>query len=185
MVVARFLLAITVFGCLISSDMLHAISRVYDTRDSVLSNAFPEADIEKKTVKITPEMRREIETITKDRLFRRRFSFLVAKEGGKILGYASEVDEIGKTEPITFMVVLNRDGMVRSVNLLVYRETQGHEIANPQWRKQFEGKSLSDPLRLKKDIDSITGATMSSRAVTKGVKKVLAVFQVVRELLDE
>jgi Na+-transporting NADH:ubiquinone oxidoreductase subunit NqrC len=82
------------------------------------------------------------------------------------------------------MVVLDGAGAVKSVDLLVFRESQGYQVENPAWRKQFIGKTLKDPLRVKRDIRNISGATMSSRAVTKGVKKVLAVFQVVRTLLE-
>ncbi len=185
MFVIRFILVFIILSFSLDSNVLYAKVRAYTTKSEILESVFPDAEIEKKTIKITPEMRREIEVLIKDRFFRRRFSFYVAKSRGEILGYAAEVNEIGKTKPITFMVILDKEGIVKRVDILVFRETQGYEIENPRWRKQFVGKSLKDPLRLKRDIDNISGATLSSRAVTKGVKKVLAVFKVVRQIFEE
>jgi Na+-translocating ferredoxin:NAD+ oxidoreductase RnfG subunit len=165
-------------------DTSHGQVRTYATEFEVLELAFPGADIEEKTIKITPEMRKKIEGLVKGRFFKRRVSFYIAEKGGETLGYAAVTNEIGKTKNITFMVVLDNSGGVKSVDILVFRESQGYEIDNPRWREQFVGKTLKDPLRLKRDIRNISGATMSSRAVTKGVKKVLAVFQVVRPMLE-
>ena len=54
----------------------------------------------------------------------------------------------------------------------------GYEVRNPEWRKQFVGKTAADPLRLNADIRNISGATLSSRHVTDGVKRVLATYAV-------
>ena len=59
-----------------------------------------------------------------------------------------------------------------------YRETYGSEVRNPLWRKQFVGKTLKDPFVLDKDIVNISGATLSSRHITDGVKKLLAFYKV-------
>ncbi len=185
MFIIRFSLAFIVFVLLLASSTLNASVRTYATEHEILEMSFSGAEIKKKKVNITPEMRIDIEKFIKGKFFKRRVYFYVAKRGRQTQGYATVMNEIGKTEPITFMVILNREGVVKSVNILVFRETQGYEIENPMWRKQFIGKSLKDPLRLKKNIDNISGATLSSRAVTKGVKKVLAVFNVVKPFLEE
>jgi len=59
------------------------------------------------------------------------------------------------------------------VDVLVYREPYGGEVAYEAWRKQFRGKTTSDPLKVDKDIRSISGATISVNAVTAGVRTAL------------
>jgi hypothetical protein len=86
---------------------------------------------------------------------------------------------IGKHEFITYAVALTRDGAVRSVEILDYRETYGGEIRNANWRQQFVGKRFGSQLQLDKDIKNISGATLSSRHVTDGVRRLLATWQVV------
>lgn len=164
--------------------LTHAGVRTYASKDEILEVAFPGAEIWERTVEITPEVHKEIETLIKGRFFKKRVSFYIAGKGGERLGYAAVANEVGKTRNITFMVVLDREGAVKSVDIMAFRESQGYEIENPRWRRQFKGKTIKDPLRLKRDISSISGATMSARAVTKGVKRVLAVFQAVRPMLE-
>ena len=87
------------------------------------------------------------------------------------------VDEvIGKHEAIGFAVGLNADGSVKQVEILDYREAYGWEVRNEKWRRQFVGKTAANPVRLDKDIRNISGATLSSRHVTDGVRRLLATY---------
>lgn len=85
---------------------------------------------------------------------------------------------IGKHEFITYAVALTRDGAVRGLEILEYRETYGGEVRNVAWRRQFLGKSFGAPVRLGKDIKNISGATLSSRHITDGVRRLLATWAI-------
>ena len=88
------------------------------------------------------------------------------------------VDEVlGKHELITYAVALDRQGRVRGVEILDYRESHGGEIRDPRWRAQFAGKAARDPLALDRDIRNISGATLSCRHVTDGVKRILKLYE--------
>ncbi|HTM59993.1 MAG TPA: FMN-binding protein [Burkholderiales bacterium] len=88
------------------------------------------------------------------------------------------VDEVlGKHELITYAVGLDAQGRVRGIEILDYRESHGGEIRDPQWRLQFAGKTGRDPLQLDRDIRNISGATLSCRHVTDGVKRILAMYE--------
>ena len=91
------------------------------------------------------------------------------------------VDEVlGKHELITFALALDRQGRVVGIEILDYRESHGGEIRDPRWRAQFAGKSSRDPLQLDRDIRNISGATLSCRHITDGVKHLLEIYE--REL---
>lgn len=81
---------------------------------------------------------------------------------------------IGKHEFITYALALDPDGAVRGIEVMDYRETYGYEIRNAEWRRQFAGKRNGDALKLGGDIQNVTGATLSCRNVTNGVKRLLA-----------
>jgi Na+-translocating ferredoxin:NAD+ oxidoreductase RnfG subunit len=90
------------------------------------------------------------------------------------------VDEVvGKHEFITYAVGLNSDGSVKQIEVMDYRETYGGEIRNEKWRAQFVGKTSRSTLKLDSDIKNISGATLSCRHITDGVKRVLAFYEVV------
>jgi hypothetical protein len=80
---------------------------------------------------------------------------------------------IGKHEYITYAVGINPNGTVKQIEIMQYIESYGYEVRNASWRAQFVGKSASSPLELNNDITNIGGATLSSRHVTEGVKRVL------------
>jgi Na+-translocating ferredoxin:NAD+ oxidoreductase RnfG subunit len=85
---------------------------------------------------------------------------------------------IGKHEFIPFAVALDADGAVKSVEILEYREAYGGQVRNPAWRAQFQGKQYGAPLTLRKDIQNISGASLSSRHVTDGIKRILATYAI-------
>ena len=97
--------------------------------------------------------------------------------GGQLLGWYFVDQVIGKHEFITYAVALTPDGAVSGIEILDYRETYGGEIKNPQWRAQFKGKRDGAPLKLDVDIVNLSGATLSCRNVTLGVKRILATHE--------
>lgn len=90
---------------------------------------------------------------------------------------------VGKHEMITYAVGLNVDGSVKQLEILEYKETYGHEVRDVVWRKQFVGKTLAAPVKLNKDIVNITGATLSSKHLTDGVRRVLTVYDLLLKTL--
>lgn len=90
------------------------------------------------------------------------------------------VDEVvGKHEYIPFAVGLNENGVLKGIEVLEYREAYGSQIREPQCRQQFIGKTAGDPLQLEKPIRNISGATLSCKHITDGVRRLLATWQVV------
>ena len=90
------------------------------------------------------------------------------------------VDEvIGKHEFITYAIGLAARGAVAGLEILDYRETYGYEIRGEKWRAQFAGKTAAAPLKLNDDIKNISGATLSCRHITDGVKRLLATYALV------
>ena len=97
-----------------------------------------------------------------------------AKKDGATAGWLLVDQVIGKAEAITYALALDAHGAVTRLEVLEYRETHGGEIRLPAWRKQFVGKTAADPVRLDADIHNISGATLSCRHVTDGVRRLLS-----------
>ncbi len=76
------------------------------------------------------------------------------------------LDEIGKEQPVTAGIVINK-GKIERVKVLVFRESRGDEIRHPFFTKQFQQATLTDEQQLDRSIDGISGATLSVRALTK------------------
>jgi hypothetical protein len=99
--------------------------------------------------------------------------------GQRLLGWFIEDEVVGKHEFITWALALNADGTVRQLEILDYRESYGHEIRDAGWRAQFVGKAHGAPLKLDRDIKNISGATLSSRHIADGVRRLLSFHELV------
>jgi len=104
----------------------------------------------------------------------------IARRAEATLGYVVVDEVIGKFELITYAVGLNRDGSVRQVEVMDYRESHGYEIRLPAWRRQFEGRTAASPIRVGEDIANISGATLSCGHVTDGVRRIVARIDALR-----
>lgn len=90
------------------------------------------------------------------------------------------VDQVlGKHEFITYAVGIDGAGAVKDVEILQYNESYGDQIRNAAWRAQFMGKTYGAPLKFDSDIKNISGATLSCKHITEGVKRLLAAYALV------
>ena len=90
------------------------------------------------------------------------------------------VDEVvGKHEFITFALLLDAAGAVKDVEILDYREAFGGQVRGAAWRAQFTGKTSGSPVKLGQDIKNISGASLSSKHITDGVRRLLATYAIV------
>lgn len=104
----------------------------------------------------------------------------VLGEDNKPLGWFVVDYVIGKHMLIDYAVAINSEREVLDVEILSYRESYGGEIRSRNWLEQFKGKDHLDTLTLNKDITNIGGATLSSRHVTEGIKRILATLNVTK-----
>lgn len=76
------------------------------------------------------------------------------------------LDEIGKEMPISVGIAIN-NGAVERVKVLVYRESRGWEVKSPAFTAQLSGARLTDGQKLDRQIDGISGATLSVRTLSR------------------
>lgn len=96
-------------------------------------------------------------------------------------GYALEVKPVGFDSAITMMVGVDTEGKVLGISIVEHSETAGlgavaaaSTSAGESFRSQFVG--VSGSVSVSKDggeIDALTGATITSRAVCNGVSAAL------------
>jgi Na+-translocating ferredoxin:NAD+ oxidoreductase RnfG subunit len=162
------------------SSIREAYAKVLITAEGALKYIFPEAQETQKELRVLGDQERaaieETADITFDLELDKEFTFYTAKTDQAAIGYALEGQVRGKWGTIHYMVFFNTDKSIRDVVVLEYREKRGEPVAKEKFRKQFRGKTIQDPLRLKKDIRGVSGATISSTGMTDGIRKMVHVF---------
>ncbi len=150
---------------------------------AALDQIFPEKDsVESVKVVLTPEMIAAIssrsETAKLTATVGQEKVFTVAKKGADVIGVATQATEQGKWGLIQFLIAINpKTTKIEDVVVLSYEEKRGKPIARRTFLEQFIGKGLSDPLDVNNDIKGVTGATISSKAVTSAVKDALVIYE--------
>jgi FMN-binding domain len=146
----------------------------YLTVDQAQRAIFPGKSFTAASVKLTSLQRKAIEQASGVRVLRDEQQLWRVSGGGWFI-----VDEVvGKHEFITYGAGINADGSVKQIEIMDYRETYGGQIRDQKWRVQFVGKTSKSTLKLDSDIKNISGATLSCRHITDGVKRLLAFYEI-------
>jgi len=112
--------------------------------------------------------------------------WFTAMKDGKVIAYVAPGESKGYGGAIKMLVSVTPEGKVMDYKILQHNETPGlgDKAGEPKFSKQFAGKGPEDLEVVKvpneKNIQALTGATITSRAVTKGIKE--AVEEVVEYL---
>lgn len=157
---------------LTEEEMNHA--EVFMTEDDAVKIMLPKSQrVRKEVLRLSQDKKDVIEQRIGWKFPEESFELYIGETGDKIDGYAMIHNTIGKHKHMTYMVGVDAKGACSNVELLVFREAKGSEVGRKRFNVQYEGKTVSDPIRINKDIINISGATMSVRSISAGVKRVL------------
>lgn len=150
------------------------MAEVFMSEEEGVKTVLPKSErVRKDTIKLSPEKKAQIEERIGWKFPEDSFDVYIGETGSQIDGYALVQNTIGKHKPMTYMVGIDNKGRVSDIELLVFRESRGSEIRQKRFNSQYEGKTVLDPVRINKDIINISGATMSVRSMSAGIKRVL------------
>jgi len=158
----------------------HCIAAKYMSVEQARTLIFPLADeFVPKPIQLTPEQMQEIERLSGVPGRTAQQHVWQALSQGKMIGWFFIDQVVGKHELITYALGLNADGSVRQFQIIEYLEAYGYQVRELKWRDQFVGKTADSPLRVGTDIENISGATLSVRHITNGIKRLLFLCQTV------
>lgn len=149
---------------------------VYYSKDEAFELAFGSGvAVDSVPVFLTDEQVAEVERLARVKVDSKLFTFYVGKRGDRVLGYAAIDSHVVRTQQETLLVVLSPKGELTRLEVLAFHEPPEYQSA-PRWLEQLYKRSLSE-LHLSHNIDGVAGATLTSRAVLDGVRKVMAIYQ--------
>jgi len=154
-----------------------SMAEVFLSEEEAVKLMFPKSErIKKELLRVPTDKKMMIEERIGWKFPEAAFEVYIGETGTHVDGYALVQNTIGKHKPMTYMVGVDNTGHVLNVELLVFREARGSEVRTKRFNVQYEGKTASDPVRINKDIINISGATMSVRSMSAGIKRVLVLI---------
>ena len=152
-----------VFLITIASSIFSNIlaEEVYQKPDDFIKDSFSSSLPKSSVLWITKSLKPEIHNIMGHDLAVLRIRYW-SKEDKTVW----ILNEIGKEHPITVGVIVSKN-KIQQLKVLVFRESRGGEVRHSFFTKQFKQIGLTSENKLEKNIDGISGATLSVTALKK------------------
>jgi len=152
-------------------------AKTYSTLKKALLTVFGDAKIERKSHFLTSYQKDRLKTVLgKDWEGEIAYSYQASDKNG-LVGTAYLDKHQVRTLPETLMIVVGPDGAVTKLEVLTFYEPEEYK-ARPKWYEQFFGKKSPAKVKLKRDVQGITGATLTARAGSQAVQRILALHSV-------
>lgn len=156
---------------------LPASARVLLSQKQALALAFPGLAVERRTAYLNPEQVKRAREAGRVKVESRVWTYYVGISSKGVEGYAYFDTHVVRTMPETFMAVVEPGGRLRFVELLAFLEPDDY-LPGPRWLGLFGGRRLDADLLVRRGIRNITGSSLTSQALTDGVRRILAVHAV-------
>lgn len=153
-----------------------ARATVYVTREQALAEAFDGDSVQMRNYVLTDAQRKAVAERAKVRVDSRVVTAYVARRGDALVGTAFIDSRTVRTMPGVFMTVVAPDTTVARVEILAFHEPPDFKPP-PRWLGLFAHHPLDDQLWPRRDIRNLSGATLSTRAVTESVRLALALYE--------
>lgn len=164
---------LVIAGLAMMSTPLIVQAKIYVSAEQAQKVLFPNKSFSKAPILITEDLQEKMRIASSIRHPFQGDRIWKAADGSWFI-----VDEVvGKHEMISYAVGINPQGNITGIEILEYVESYGYEVGDAQWRKQFIGKNVNDPIKLNQDIQNIGGATLSCKHITDGVKRVALLYE--------
>lgn len=154
-------------GALLLAPVMQLSAEVFLTVEQAKKALWQDTPMQAVSISLTKQEIKAIESASKTHVWSNTFKAWKTETGGWLL-----IDQVvGKHEMIDVAVALTNEGKIKSLRVMQYVESYGDEVKHPKWLAQFIGRDNSEHLKLDRQIDNISGATLSSRHITDGVNR--------------
>ena len=150
----------------------------------IISQSDVNVSIYMHTLKLDTELKVLVQNKVKQRFYRDELYYWNISNNDTTIAYALMDNVLGKSMPITFLVILNNEGNILASEVIKYREAYGSEVGNKNWLAQFTHFSDTTDFKVGKNIDGISGATISVNSLTKGIQKISILFPLIKDKLN-
>lgn len=178
----KFLINLLAAGLILAASLF--ANDIKNTTEEQINHVFPgDVKFEMSKVEIPATLKSTIENEVKQRFFADELYIWKITQGSNVKGFAVLDNVYGKSLPITFLVIFDNQFNVLNSSIVKYREPYGGGVAQESWNNQFIGRDAESSYEVGKDINGISGATISVKSVSKGIRKLAILLPKISEKL--
>jgi len=172
------------FYLILLGGILFGGSPIRDTAEKYIISQFDvDVSINMHTFKLDTKLKALVQNKVKQRFYRDELYYWTISNNDTTIAYALLDNVLGKSMPITFLVIMGIDGRIINLDVIKYREAYGGEVDNKNWLAQFTNSTDTSQFIVGKNIDGISGATISVNSLSKGIQKIAVLFPLIKDRL--
>ena len=172
------------FYFILLGGILFGGSPIRDTAEKYIISQFDvDVSINMHTFKLGTKLKAFVQNKVKQRFYRDELYYWTISNNDTTIAYALLDNVLGKSMPITFLVIMGIDGRIINLDVIKYREAYGGEVDNKNWLAQFTNSTDTSQFTVGKNIDGISGATISVNSLSKGIQKIAVLFPLIKDRL--
>jgi Na+-translocating ferredoxin:NAD+ oxidoreductase RnfG subunit len=132
--------------------------------------------IGQKNILLTREEKQDIEKQAKAKIDSPKIRFYVITESKKIKGYGVLLIQRIRTKKAVLLYLIDKNQKIKNIEILAFHEPSEYKPYST-WKEAFVGKGKEDKLKEGYAIPTISGATLSARAITKASRIALSIVE--------
>lgn len=154
-----------------------AAAQVFLSQEAALERAFADADtVERHTLFLADSSVAQLSARARTPIESPIVVYYTGRRDGAILGHAFFETRVVRTKEAVVMTVISPDATVESVTVLAFFEPMDY-LPIPRWLERFTGKALDDRLVPGQGVDAVSGATLTTRAISDMVRRALVLVE--------
>jgi Na+-translocating ferredoxin:NAD+ oxidoreductase RnfG subunit len=150
------------------------------SREEALKAAFPGAEVRSQVLFLTDVEKKEAEKVSGSLITTALVARYDVVQNGKAVGRAYLDTHTIRTKKESLLVILNPDSTLKRVEVVAFLEPPEY-MPPDRWYRQFDARRLNESLKLDRDIHAVTGATLTAKATTEAVRRVMAIDALVQQ----
>ena len=134
-----------------------------------------DAVITKKNILLSKQRTKTIQEQAQVKLESKIFRIFKAEKDNKVLGFGVLVNRKVRSKNAVVIYLISKDSILKSIEVIAFNEPIEY-LPSKTWNSQFENVATDKMLKTATDIPTITGATLSARALTDGSRIAFAIY---------
>ena len=132
--------------------------------------------VEKKSLILTKSEAKEVQQQAKAKLSSKIVRYYIVKKEDTSIGHAILLKQSVRTKNAAILYMVDANRSMMGIEIISFKEPSEYK-PNKSWQEVFVGKTSEDVLVAGKDIATISGATMSARAIANAARVALALVE--------
>lgn len=146
---------------------------------ALTQRAFNAKSVEPQNIILNEEQTQQLSKASMQKIETKLYRLYIAKNDVKTVGYGVLLNKKVRTKTAIALYLIGTDNKIKSIEIVAFNEPMEY-LPTKTWLDGFDNKSAANTLRLNQDIPTVSGATLSARAITDGARIALSLIDIAK-----